>query len=88
MNPKPFKRTKSGPVTLSEMRKVFSSIAPDQETCESNASPFNERTRYWNWFRMGVRFAQSRRITSTDQKWVKINPRINNARAFKAVRKR
>lgn len=74
MKPKPFKRTKSGPVTISEMRRVFNSIVPDQKTCEKHTSAFNSRTVYWNWFRMGVRFAQSGKITSTDQAWVQSSP--------------
>ena len=68
------RQSKSKPISLSEARKIFAAIAPDVKTCEAHARKSLERTRYWNWFRMGIAAAQKGRITKNDVRWVNGSP--------------
>lgn len=69
--------SKSKPISLSEARKIFAAVAPDVKTCEAHACKSLERTRYWNWFRMGIAAAQKGRVTKNDVRWVNGSPRIS-----------
>ncbi len=62
--------SKSKPISLSEARKIFAAVAPDVKTAEAHACKSLERTRYWNWFRMGIAAAQKGRVTKNDVRWV------------------
>jgi hypothetical protein len=61
-------------ISLSAARKMFIATAPDEKTVESYACPSLERTCYWNWFRIGIRFAETGKISKNDAAWVKTNP--------------
>lgn len=61
-------------MTLKQARKLFQDTAPTQAQCEANASPFNERTRYWNWFRIGIRAAKTGKVSASDKRWVNSTP--------------
>lgn len=70
-----YERTsKSKRISLSEARKIFAAVAPDVKTCEAYACKSLERTRYWNWFRMGIAAAQKGRVTKNDVRRVNGSP--------------
>ena len=65
---------KAKPISLSEARKIFQTIAPDAKTCEARACKSLERARYWNWFRIGIAVAQRGRVTKPDVRLVNQSP--------------
>ena len=66
--------TKSKSISLGAARKIFAAVAPDAKTCEAFACKSLERTRYWNWFRMGIAAAQKGRVSKNDVRWVNGSP--------------
>lgn len=65
-------------ITLAQARKIFESVAPSEEVSVTYACPVLERTRYWNWFRIGMRLVQSGKISKRDKDWVNTDPRPLN----------
>ena len=66
-------------ISLAAARKIFIATAPDEKTAEAHACPSLARTSYWNWFRIGIRFAETGKISKNDAAWVKSAPwpRVN-----------
>lgn len=59
---KTVQRKRSGRITLREARELFAAMAPDQATVEAHACPSLERSRYWQYFRLGIAMAQTGRV--------------------------
>lgn len=63
-------------LTLKQLQAEFARVAPDAQQCEDNACASLERTRYWNWFRIGYELATKGRVRKSDADHVKQSPRL------------
>jgi hypothetical protein len=61
-------------ISIKEARKIFLAVALDEKTTAKYMCKSLERTRFWNWFRLGIAVAQTGHISKDDVRWIQSCP--------------
>lgn len=69
-----YERTSSKKIRINEARRIFLAVALDEKTTIKYMCKSLQRSRFWNWFRIGIAVAQTGRITKKDVRHIQSCP--------------